>query len=73
MYHQGSNLRFTAEVWLIPAENRGLLTVTNLGDGIATPPMQQVAQAMFARYDGLNTVQEGGELMTTATLETATR
>ena len=72
MYHQGSNDRFTAEIWLIPAKNRGLLTVTNVGDGIATPPLQQVSQAMFARYAGPG---EGGgkaELMTTATAKTAT-
>ena len=59
MYHQGSNLRFTAEVWLIPGENRGLLTVTNLGHGIATPTMQQVAQAIFTRYAGSDADQEG--------------
>ncbi len=49
MYHHGSNERFTAEVWLIPSENRGLLTVTNLGKELADPPLQQVNEAMFAR------------------------
>lgn len=48
LYHQGSNLRFTAEVWLVPSENWGLLTVTNVGDALSEP-LAKVGLDLFAR------------------------
>ncbi len=48
-YHHGSNHRFTAEVWLEPGENWGLITVTNVGKTIADPLLAAVDQAMFNR------------------------
>ena len=48
-YHHGSNHRFTAEVWLDPAADWGLITVTNIGETIADPPLATIDQAMFNR------------------------
>ena len=48
-YHHGSNQRFTTEVWLVPAADWGLITVTNIGEIIADPHLQRVGQAMFER------------------------
>ncbi len=48
--HTGSNLRFTADVWLISEEGRGFVTVTNIGVGLAAELLGQVTEAIFARY-----------------------
>ncbi len=48
-YHHGSNHRFTAEVWLVPGEDWGLITVTNIGETIADPLLAAVDHAMFKR------------------------
>ena len=45
-YHHGSNHRFTAEVWLEPDTDRGLLTVTNLGKTLADPLLVAVNHAI---------------------------
>ncbi len=48
--HTGSNLRFSAQVWLAPEDGRGFLSVTNLGVDLAVGPLGYVAEAVFARY-----------------------
>ena len=48
-YHHGSNHRFTAEVWLEPGADWGLITVTNLGETLADPLLAAVDHAMFNR------------------------
>ena len=48
-YHHGSNRRFTAEVWLMPGDDWGLVTITNLGSTLANPLLGVVDQAMFDR------------------------
>ena len=47
--HRGSNRRFSAEVWLAPDEDWGLITVTNLGSMLADPLLATVDNAMFTR------------------------
>ena len=49
LYHHGSNERFTAEVWLDPAGDWGLITVTNIGATIANPVLATIDRAMFDR------------------------
>ena len=49
LYHHGSNHRFTAEVWLEPESDWGLITVTNLGKTLADPLLAAVDTAMFDR------------------------
>lgn len=48
-YHHGSNRRFTAEVWLDPGSDWGLITLTNIGETIADPPLATINQAIFKR------------------------
>ncbi len=48
--HTGSNLRFSAQVWLAPEDGRGFLSVTNLGVDLAVGPLGYAAEAVFARY-----------------------
>lgn len=48
-YHHGSNRRFTAEVWLDPSSDRGLITVTNIGGAIADQPLATINRALFNR------------------------
>jgi len=50
IWHNGSNGRFTSETWLLPDEGRGVLIVTNIGVELAQAPMEQLADAIFARY-----------------------
>lgn len=48
-YHHGSNRRFTAEVWLVPGDDWGMITITNLGSTIANRLLVVVDEAMFNR------------------------
>jgi len=48
--HDGSNKRFTARAVLLPGDDIGFLVVTNLGEAMAGPAVDQASELIATRY-----------------------